>query len=163
MRCCVLKGRELEAGLALPCQVRRALGGSGPQSGLGLLSRVSTLLSACTLHGPNHLHLNVCPWSGVSARPEGPGACDLCPPHWVIKGFTRPSGRPTGFPWGEIMHLKAGPSQPCTLNGPLVLQTWLSVPGLAGAWVPVGCFCQARGPARGQARAARIRAAHTWP
>lgn len=39
--------------------------GSGPQWGLGLLSRVDTLLAACILCGPNHLHpfldLNVCP------------------------------------------------------------------------------------------------------
>lgn len=75
--------------------------GSVPQLGLGLLSGVDTLLSACVPCGATHLspfqNSTVCPWSGVSVRPGSLGACGLCPSHGVIKGFTRPSGRPTGF------------------------------------------------------------------
>lgn len=94
----------------------------------------------CTLSGFQCLSMKqgVC-WPG----PGGLGACDSCPPQWVIEGFTRPSGRPTRFPQGEIMHLKAAESaQLCGLNGPLVLQNpvvsarlsgrrlcWLLLPG----------------------------------
>lgn len=46
------------------------------QWGLDLLSRMDTLLAACMLCGPNHLHpfpdLNVCPGSEVLAGPGKP-------------------------------------------------------------------------------------------
>lgn len=59
----------------------------------------------------------------------------MCPPHWVIKGFTRPSGRPTRFPQGEIMHLRAESASPCALNGPLVLQNPVVSAQLSGRWL----------------------------